>query len=721
MSELSDRLARLPREKIELLLRELHARAGPMPNEEDPVVVVGIGCRFPGDANGHDEFLRVLRERVDGITPIPEDRREIYAAIAGDKATADRFYAREGGFVRDIDRADFRFFDIPAAEAALMDPQHRMLLEVAWEALESAGCPPDRLVGSATGVFVGISSADYAQLVVASGGRSRIGVEFGLGNAASLSAGRLCYRLGLHGPALAVDTACSSSLVAVHLARRSLLAGECDLALAAGVQAMLAPEMFLFLCDAGAIARDGQCRTFDASANGFARGEGCGVVVLRRLSAALAHGDPILAVLRGSAVNQDGRSNGMRAPSGRAQERVVREALDEAGIAPASVGYVEAHGTATLLGDCVEATALGAVLSRDRIGAPCRVGSVKTNFGHLEAAAGIAGLIKAVLSVHERTIFPSLHFVRPNPHVDWTRGELQVATEMEPWPCDGPAIAAVNAFSWCGTNAFVVVEEPSPEARARERQRPGQAQQAYVIPLSARDPDALRDASARCATWLAGHPDVRLHDVAYTAGARRAHLEVRAATVARTIEELREQLASWASTGAARFATGQRPARGKPKLVWLFARRADSRWTERQRLRSDRLRAFGLVPDAVVGDGVHDVLAAVPWLCERARAIVGSRERAVDVRELGSGIVVRFDEALRIDLPGRVDESSVDVGDNVHEAVAWLFAQGCDVDFASPLGDGRCLRLPTYPWRRQRAWWSDPIDEMRDDERRTAS
>src|SRR6266545_567267 len=607
MSEVGDRLARLPREKLELLLRELGARLGPVPDDEDPVAVIGIGCRFPGDANGHDGFLRVLQERVDGVTPIPEERREIYDAIVGDNVTAARLYAREGGFVRDIDRADFRFFDISAAEAALMDPQHRMLLEVAWEALENAGYPPNQLASTATGVFVGISSSDYAQLVVANGERSRIGVEFGLGNAASVAAGRLCYRLGLQGPALAVDTACSSSLVAVHLARRSVLAGECDLALAAGVQAILAPEMFLFLCDAGAIARDGRCRAFDASANGFARGEGCGVVVLRRLSAALAHADPILAVLLGSAVNQDGRSNGIRAPSGRAQERVVREALDGAGITPASVGYVEAHGTGTLLGDAVEATALGAVLSSDGTGTPCRIGSVKTNLGHLEAAAGIAGLIKAVLSVHQRTIFPSLHFVRPNPHVDWARARLQIATEMEPWPHDGRAIAGVSAFGWAGTNAFIVVEEPSPEVRAREWQRPGQTQQAYVIPLSARDPSVLRDVCARWATWLAGHPDVRLHDVAYTAGVRRAHLEVRAATVAHTIEELRDRFASGASDGVARqFALGRRPPRGKPKVAWLFPRSTDPSWIERQRVRAERLRAFGLVPDLLLGEAVRD-------------------------------------------------------------------------------------------------------------------
>ncbi|NEO89217.1 MAG: polyketide synthase, partial [Moorea sp. SIO3G5] len=357
----------------------------------EAIAIIGLGCRFPG-ARNPEEYWRLLCNGVDAIIEVPADRWDIDAFYDPKPGTPGKMSTRWGGFLEQVDQFDPQFFGITPREAVYIDPQQRLLLEVAWEALDNAGQVVEKLAHSNTGVFVGISASDYHQRFQ-QGGYSVINAYMGTGNALSIAANRLSYLFDFRGPSMAIDTACSSSLVAVHLACQSLQSRESNLALAGGVNLLLSPELTIIVSQAQMMATDGRCKTFDARANGYVRGEGCGIVVLKRLEDAIRDNDNIIALIKGSAVNQDGRSNGLTAPNGPSQEAVIRQALANAGVAPAQINYVEAHGTGTPLGDPIEAEALGAVLSQDRSpDNPCMIGSAKTNIGHLESAAGIAGL-----------------------------------------------------------------------------------------------------------------------------------------------------------------------------------------------------------------------------------------------------------------------------------------------------------------------------------------
>ncbi len=392
----------------------------------EPIAIVGMSCRVPG-ADDPEGYWQLLADGTDAIVEIPPERWDVDDWFAPEPAPG-RMYTRCGGFLRNVDRFDPLFFGISPREAVGMDPQQRLLLEVGWEALERAGEARDRTASARTGVFVGITTRDYAELIAAAGHPAD--AYAGTGNVLNVAAGRLSYALGLTGPSLAVDTACSSSLVTVHLAVQALRHGECDLALAGGVNLVLSPTGHVGLSQARMLAPDGRCKTFDARADGYARGEGCGIVVLKRLSDARRDGNRVLAVIRGTAVNHDGASSGLTVPNGLSQQALIRQALDDAGVAPDEVTYVEAHGTGTSLGDPIELEALGQVFGRpdDR---PLIVGSVKTNIGHLESAAGVAGLMKIVLSLQHRQIPAHLHFETPNPHVDWTTLGIRVPTRLE--------------------------------------------------------------------------------------------------------------------------------------------------------------------------------------------------------------------------------------------------------------------------------------------------
>ncbi|MDJ0597117.1 MAG: polyketide synthase, partial [Pleurocapsa sp. MO_226.B13] len=370
----------------------------------EPIAIVGLGCRFPGGANNPEAFWQLLRDGVDAISEVPSDRWNLDAYYDPNPDTPGKMYTRYGGFVEGLEEFDSQFFNISPKEAASLDPQQRMLLEVSWEALENAGLASDRLTGSSTGVFIGICSNDYSQRLL-NRDPAEIDAYIGTGNCHSVASGRLSYFLGLNGPSLAVDTACSSSLVAVHLAIASLRNRECNLALAGGVNQLLAPEVTINFSKARMLSRDGRCKTFDASADGYIRAEGCGVIVLKRLSEALKDGDRILAQIRGSAIDHDGRSSGLTVPNGPSQQAVIRQALKNAGVRPEEVSYIEAHGTGTSLGDPIEVGALGGVFAKNRSPeASLAIGSVKTNIGHLEGAAGIAGLIKVVLALQHKII-----------------------------------------------------------------------------------------------------------------------------------------------------------------------------------------------------------------------------------------------------------------------------------------------------------------------------
>ncbi len=525
------------------------ASTKPVPSQDipsDAIAIVGIGCRMPGGVVSPESFWTLLREGVDAVSEVPADRWNADAYYDPDPDSPGKMVTRWGGFVEDVDRFDPQFFGIAPREAAGMDPQQRLLLEVSWEALEHAGQAPDRLHGSNTGVFVGISTNEYLQLQIKAGA-SRLDAHAGTGGAVSVAAGRLSYSLGLQGPALAVDTACSSSLVAVHLACQSLQRGECDMALAGGVNLTLAPEANVILSRARMLSPEGRCKTFDASADGYVRGEGCGVIVLKRLAEAEQAGDRVLAVIRATAVNQDGRSGGLTVPNGPAQEALIRKALASAGVSPAQVDYVEAHGTGTPLGDPIEVRALGNVFGDGRAAAdPLLIGSVKTNVGHLESAAGIAGLIKVALSLHRGEIPAHLHLESLNPLIALDAIPAAIPTSTMPWPARGTRrLAGVSSFGFSGTNAHAVLEA----APSRAVKTGGIDRQRHVLALSAKTPDALRELARRYQERLAdAASNIAAGDVCFTANAGRSHFEHRLAVTGTTIADLRHALAARAAS-----------------------------------------------------------------------------------------------------------------------------------------------------------------------------
>jgi len=535
----------------------------------EPIAIVGMGCRFPGGAVDPDTFWRLLRDGVDGIGEVPPDRWDLDAYYDPDPDAPGKMSTRWGGFVKDVYAFDALFFGISPREATNMDPQQRLLLEVAWEALENGAQSPEALAGGRTGVFIGIIRSDYSQLQTLSQDPRRFDLYYASGQAHSIASGRLSYVLGVHGPSIAVDTACSSSLVALHLACQSLRARECDLALAAGTNLVLSPEANITFSKARMMAPDGRCKTFDARADGYVAGDGCGVVVLKRLSDARRDRDNVLALVRGVAVNQDGPSSGLTAPNGPAQQALIREALAGAGIAPSEVSYVEAHGTGTSLGDPIEVQALAAVLGRDRPkDRPLAIGSVKTNFGHLEAAAGMAGLIKLVLALQHREIPPHLHLQQPNPHIPWERLPVTVPTQPTPWAA-GPRkrVAGLSSFGFSGTNAHVVVEEaPEPEAVPEAVDRP-----AHLLALSAKSEAALVELSLRFLRRLEEAPSASWPDACFSANAGRSHFSHRLAVVAASSAEARAALEAFsAGQETARLSRGPALGPSRPKVVFLF-------------------------------------------------------------------------------------------------------------------------------------------------------
>jgi acyl transferase domain-containing protein/acyl carrier protein len=531
----------------------------------EPIALVGIGCRFPGGANSPDAFWNRLHDGVDAIREVPATRWDIERWYDPEPGQPGKMRTRWGGFLDDLDQFDAAFFGISPREAEEMDPQQRLLLEVAWDALERAGQATERLTGSSVGVFLGLmNNNDYVARKRLLDDPTRIRAAHSTGMATSIAAGRIAYLLGLTGPALAVDTACSSSLVAVHLAIRSLRAGECSMALAGGANAIVSPELSVAYSQAGMLSPTGRCRTFSAAADGYVRSEGCGIVVLKRLADAIANGDSVLAVIAGAAVNHDGRSSGLTAPNGTAQRAVVRAALADAGIAAEDVDYVEAHGTGTRLGDPIEFHALGEVFASRSRERPVRVGSVKTNIGHLEAAAGIAGLIKVVLALQHREMPPHLHLDRPSPLLADGDPPLEIPTRLTPWRARGRRVAGVSSFGFSGTNAHVVLAEAPSIAPAASCERA-----AELVVLSAKTETALRAIAAEHATHLEAHPELALGDVAFTLADGRSHHARRLAVVATSRAELAGALADVARGRASPRAISGTATSGT-KTAWLF-------------------------------------------------------------------------------------------------------------------------------------------------------
>src|SRR3954471_15582305 len=708
MTSLAERAAQLSPQAREVLAREL-IRAGtvfPVDEVAEPVAVVGVGCRFPGDVVGPESFWRLLVDGEDAVSEVPADRWDAEEFYDPDPLAPGRMTTKWGGFISDVAGFDANFFGITPREAAAMDPQQRILLEVAWEALEHAGIPPDSLGGTRTGVMMGLSAWDYTIVNLERG--AEIDAYVSTGNLHSTAVGRISYLLGLQGPAVALDTACSSSLVAVHLACQSLRLRESELALAGGVELSLSPFSAISLSKWSALSPRGRCGSFDAGADGYVRGEGAGVVVLKRLADALRDGNRVLAVVRGSAVNQDGHSNGLTAPNVLAQRDVITDALRAGAVGPDTVNYIEAHGTGTVLGDPIEFEALTATYGRGD--GPCALGAVKTNLGHLEAAAGVAGFIKAVLVLERGQIPPNLHFSRWNPAIDASATRFFVPTEIAPWPeCPGPRRAGVSSFGIGGTNAHVVLEQGSVPEPVAVQPEPVVS----TLVVSGKTAERVASTAGMLAEWMAGEgAAVALAGVAHTLSHHRAR-QVKFATVcARDRVEAVSGLRALAAGLPADGVVGPHAGGCRSGTVFVYSGQG-SQWAGmgRQLLADEPVfaaavaelepvfveqvgfslqqvlangesvsgdarvqpvimglqlaltalwRCYGVVPDAVIGHSMGEVTAAVvagALTVAEGLGVIATRSRLM-ARLAGQGAVALWEldpqaaEALIVDNPG---------------------------------------------------------------------
>ena len=560
-------LAAISAIKLALMAKDVRTQAGQV-LRADPIAIIGMACRVPGGGDTPEHFWELLRDGVDAVRAVPTDRWDGDAWYDPDPSAAAKSATKWGGFLDRIDAFDAEYFGILPREAERMDPQQRLFLEVAMEAVDDAGLPHEQLRGTRTGVYIASYHNDYAQLQY--GDLDDIDARTLTGTLHSVLANRLSYFLDLRSPSLSIDTACSSSLVAVHLACQSLRFGEADTAIAGGVSLMITPELTVAMSKLGFIAPDGRCKTFDEQADGFGRGEGCGVIVLKRLSDAIADRDRILAVIRGSAVNQDGHSTLLAAPNGLAQEALIREALACAQLEPGRIGFVEAHGTGTALGDPIEVEAIAATIGKlSPATGPCLLGSAKANFGHLEAAAGVVGLIKAVLVLRHEAVPPQANFRKLNPHISLDGTRLAIAKSLEPWPAGPlPRCAAISSFGVGGTNASAIIEETPKLAEASAEER---GNTCYILPLSARSPAALHALAQSWTGFLAETP-ATLADICHTAALRRTHYDHRVAVIGRSKEELRTQLDRSLGQGLEQGTTTIRPTFAEaPRVGFMFS------------------------------------------------------------------------------------------------------------------------------------------------------
>lgn len=619
----------------------------------EPIAIIGIGCRFPG-ARNPKEFWKILREGIDAVCEVPRDRWDMNALFDPDPASPGKINSRWGGFIDKVDQFDWRTFRIPPREAKYMDPQHRLLLEVAWEALEDAGLPLEKVAGSRTGVFIGIMWNDYLRMQAAN--FSLLNGYSNTGNAVAFAPNRISYVFDLKGPSVAVDSACASSLTSVHYACQSLWLGEAGMALAGGVNLMLSPDIFIMLSKTGVLSPEGRCKTLDAKADGFVRGEGAGIVVLKPFSR-LTPSDRVYAVIRGSAINHNGHNEWIMAANPEAQELVIRDAYSRSGINPAEIDYVELNGTGLLKGDALEAKVLGKVVgTHNARNHPCSIGSVKTNIGHLESAAGIAGIIKVALSLYNRQIPPTLHFQEINPDIALESLGLSVQKKLGSWPDrPGPNLAGVTAVAMSGVNAHVVLEGPPQNFCEYTRAEQPGAAQAQFLPLSARSPEALSALVRAFKDFLTDEEAgarLSLENICYTAGVRRSHHEYRVALVSRSRQAFIKNIEA--------FLQGQLPA-------GVFAGRTTA---------GDQEMLDSLGQEGVRTDLISECL--------------GQRNQ---------------DGNVFVSLPTDGKKRS-----EMLEALATLYAHGYMLDWSALYpGGAQCVQLPTYPWQRERLWldWID--------------
>ncbi len=588
MSDLAQRMASLSPAQRKLLEQRL---AGQKPQAE-PIAIVGMSCRFAG-ADSLAAYWRVINEGIEAVREVPPDRWDLDEFYDPTGTQSGKMFTKWGGFVDNIDQFDPQFFGIAPREAARMDPQQRLLLEVAWEAMENAGIPADQLAGTKTAVYVGIGGADYSKVPAQFADYyHHIDAHVGTGNALSIAANRISYIFDFHGPSAAVDTACSSASLAVHLAVESLRRRECSAALAGGVNAIITPETTIAFSKARMLSPEGKCRPFDASANGYVRGEGCGLVLLKRLADAERDGDDVLAIIRATSVNQDGRTSGISAPNGQSQQECIRAAHMQAGVTAADISYIEAHGTGTPLGDPIEMQALSEIFKRgsdsDR---PVHVTSVKANIGHTETVSGAAGLIKAVLLMQHQVIPPQLYLESVNPHISLEGSRIVLPTQHTPWPeGGGRRLAGISSFGFGGTNTHLLIEAPTVaparDARAEGdaatsvRSRNGEASPEgypaaprcqHVLKISGRSAAAVELQASQFAEFLTTHPNEKLVDVCYSANTARADFNFRAAITADSREAFLKSLSTLAAGKASpTVKRGQVKGIARPKVAMLF-------------------------------------------------------------------------------------------------------------------------------------------------------
>lgn len=748
--------------------------------QSEPIAIIGMGCRFPGGADDPDAFWSLLANGVDAIREVPAERWSIDEFFDTDPDALGTMSTRWGGFLDGVDQFDARFFRISPREAISMDPQQRLLLEVSWAALEHAAIDPTRLSGSETGVFVGLTTLDYAKVIYRDD-VAQLDTYCATGNVANVASGRLSYFYGFRGPSLTVDTACSSSLVAIHLACQSLRNGESTLALAAGVNLMLAPDNSIAVSRAHMLSPDGRCKTFDRAANGYARSEGCGVVVLKRLSQAVADGDRVCAVIRGSAIRQDGARSGLTVPNGPAQERVIRAGLQAARVKPAEVSYVEAHGTGTSLGDPIEAEAIGTVFSTGRPASqPLVIGALKTNLGHMESAAGVGGIIKTVLALQHAEIPRHLHLQAVHPEIALGDIPAVVPTTHRSWPSGyASRIAGVSSFGSSGTVAHVVLEQaPEPATAPLHGAEP-----LCVLPISAATPRALTAMRQRYASFL-DTTDAAFVDVATTASVGRAHLALRIAVVASRASDAAAQLRQRATdvavappprvrdtvflctaAGAEHVALAdglaaqvpayQRAMAAVELLVQSLSGKtladvAGAAVFARNYAMAAVWRAWGLTPAAVMSDDatslVADCIAGIVTLEEALRELTtavaatrraGSIPRTVQqVSTPAAFLSLGTDTGLRAvraswsgaaiwaaSIPGDATASAGRACETLLQSAAALYESGCDINWDACI-EGRVgarVLIPVYAFDRERFWPEQPASARSPKQRARAS
>lgn len=665
----------------------------------EPIAIIGASCRFPG-ANGLEEFWDLLREGRNVVSEVPEDRWNPDAVDANPNSPA-RTATRHGAFLKNVREFDCAFFGISPREAAAMDPQQRLLLETAYEAFEDAGAPMETLAGSQTAVYVGIGPGDYGRMCAQPW--EHVTAHYVTGNFLSTAVDRIAYFFDLRGPAMAVDTACSSSLVSLHLACRSLESGEADLVLAGGVNAVLAPTLSISLAKAGALSPTGQCRSFDAHADGYVRGEGCGFVVLKKLDQAVKDGDRIYAVVRGTAVRQGGRRNGLTAPGGWGEEAVMKAAWQAAAMAPAEADYVEVQGTGTVLGDAIEANAVGKVFAPRNGHGPCRIGSVKTNIGHLETAAGIAGVIKVALMISHGEFVPSLFPEQPNPHVNGDKLGIAVQRQREPWPTNGTSrrTAGVSSFGMGGTYAHVALTSHDPDRSGLEGKQ--DHPQGFILPFCARHPEALRQIVQAMVEVLEKSDANCLRDLCRAAALRRTQHEYRVAFAGQSAEDLVAEMRAW-------LQVVKQPVKptGKRKLTVLISGDPGSGDNETSSSILQRIQQWGIRPARNLSVANGKIFSVDTNSEIGLDELLNSGEDLLDLTAEQFLSTAELPSSNGVIVP---DLSAYKAGSLIPLRIAArLYSLGYPIAWSNIYpGTVNQVSLPRYPWQHQ-ICWLDSLD-----------